>query len=776
MSKLKKALKISFFTTIILVVVVIAFISPLTKYLIERFDKKYTGREITMNWAYVNPFTGYIHFDNLKIYEFENDTIFFSANGLNANIAMSKLLSKTYEVSELTLDNPQGLIFQNIKQFNFSDLITKFSSKEGSPKKKELIHLNILNIKINNGTFYYHEIVTPINYFIKNVNIESDGFRWDVDTIPMKFSFLSGLGSGDVKGNFTVNLKNKDYRLGILVHKFDLNIVGQYIKDLSNYGSFKAFLDADFKSKGNLIDRANVTNSGLISVSNFHFGKDSIDDFAAFDNLTISIKQISPKKFTYNFDSVSLKKPYFKYEKYDHLDNVQTMFGKKGANVKAASADGAKYNLVIEIAKYIKTISKNLLRSNYKIDRLGIYNGKIKFNDYSLGEKFSVELNPFNFTADSVEKTHKRVNFKLASGIKPYGRVILGISINPKDSSDFDLKYNFQKLSVSMFNPYIIKYTSFPMDRGTIEIKGLWNVRNGQIKSNNHLVIIDPRIGEKFKNRNSNWLPLRLAMFFIRERGNVIDYEVPIQGNLKNPKFKLRDIICDVLENIFVKPVTTPYRIEVRNTETDIENSLSLKWEMRNSMLKSKQIKFLKRMASFLDDNPEASITVTPQRYELKEKEYILFYEAKKKYFMKCSGKNNRSFDKDDSIKVEKMSIKDSLFINYLNDKVDDKMLFTVQDKCIKLIGSSVVDFQFRKLNKERLNVFMAYFKENDTEKRVKFVDGNNAIPYNGFSFYKIHYNGDFPNYLLKAYRKMNVLNNEFPREQFKKERKKIGT
>ena len=139
-----------------------------------------------------------------------------------------------------------------------------------------------------------------------------------------------------------------------------------------------------------------------------------------------------------------------------------------------------------------------------------------------------------------------------------------------------------------MFNPYLIKYTAFPLDRGTIEIKGLWKVRNGQIVSTNHLVIIDPRVGEKSRNKFASWLPLNLAMFFVKERGNVIDYDVPITGNLNNPKFILRDVIVDALKNIFVKPLTTPYRFEVRNTETEIENWLSLKWEMRRNYLNSR--------------------------------------------------------------------------------------------------------------------------------------------------------------------------------------------
>jgi len=46
--------------------------------------------------------------------------------------------------------------------------------------------------------------------------------RWDVDTIATNFSFLSGTGSGDMTGVFTMNIKTLDYRLAVIAHKFDL--------------------------------------------------------------------------------------------------------------------------------------------------------------------------------------------------------------------------------------------------------------------------------------------------------------------------------------------------------------------------------------------------------------------------------------------------------------------------------------------------------------------------------------------------------------------------
>jgi uncharacterized BrkB/YihY/UPF0761 family membrane protein len=52
---LKKTLIIIFSILITLVLIIILFASLITKYLVEKYDYKYTGREITMDWAYTNP-------------------------------------------------------------------------------------------------------------------------------------------------------------------------------------------------------------------------------------------------------------------------------------------------------------------------------------------------------------------------------------------------------------------------------------------------------------------------------------------------------------------------------------------------------------------------------------------------------------------------------------------------------------------------------------------------------------------------------------------------
>jgi len=452
------------------------------------------------------------------------------------------------------------------------------------------------------------------------------------------------------------------------------------------------------------------------------------------------------------------------------------MFGENGANITEAKANPAKFNLILKIADYIKILRKNLFKSDYRILKLVIDNGIIKYNDYSLSEKFSIEANTFNIRSDSIFKSRRRVNVFLNSEIKPYGNLKLNLSINPKDSSDFEMQYTLKRIPISLANPYLISYSSYPFDRGTLELGGSWTVINGEITSLNHLLIIDPRVGKRIKNEDADWLPIPLIMNFIRERGNVIDYVIPITGNLKDPNFRWNDVLTDILGNIFIKTPTIPYRSHVKIIETGIEKSLTLKWEMRQNELLPNQEKFIINMIDFLIINPEATIDIYPMNYTDKEKEYILFFEAKKKYFLSSKGKNDQLISKRDSIRIDKMSIKDSKFVHYLNNQVNDTMIFTIQEKCSKYIGSAIIDAKFEQLCIEREGAFLLPFKKLELGNRVKFNPNENTIPYNGFSIYKIIYNGELPESLIRANDLMNDLNHEAPRKKFKKKREKSNS
>jgi len=147
--------------------------------------------------------------------------------------------------------------------------------------------------------------VIPINYLIRDLNLESPGIHWNADTLASKFSFLSQNGKGGMIGDFTINTATLDYRVVASIQNFDLEIIRQYLWELINYGMFSAQLDASIKTTGNFKTSDSTHMQGRLSLKNFHLGKTTKDDYASFDKLVIRMTEVSPATQTFLLDSIT---------------------------------------------------------------------------------------------------------------------------------------------------------------------------------------------------------------------------------------------------------------------------------------------------------------------------------------------------------------------------------------------------------------------------------------------------------------------------------------
>jgi len=551
MPRLLKALSISALLFLDVSLFLIFSSSPIAKFIIEKYDVDFLGREVEMNTCLVNPLTGKIWINGLTIYEHKSNTVFLEAEQVNANFEMLQLLSGKYEVSNLSIHHPSVRLVRNDSTFNISDIVEKFTPDPVERGRTHPVEWKVLNVQITKGQFKYVE--NEILFLTKNIAMSTDGLCWDTDTVAVNFAFESGKKTGAVVGKTKINLGNLNYVFALKVVKYDLDIINQYLNDITNYGVFTAQLNAEVVTSGNFKSADSIQASGMLAFNDFHFGKNPKEDFASFEELKLSARKLNPNEFIYDFQEIALEKPFLKYELYEELDNIQLMFGERGSKASAVNADPKRFNLIIEIAQLIEQLARNVLRSDYELDHLAIRDGNFQFVDYSIPEPFMATASPFHLFADSIYKRKERLHLEIDTGIQPQGSMHLNLSVDPKDSAYFDMRYQFQGISMTMFNPYIVNYTSYPFERGTLSANGNWKVRKGMINSKNHLVLNDPKIAKRVKNTEATWIPVPLLMAFAKERGDVIDYEIPIKGSLRDPNFKLWDIASDAIKNIFMK-------------------------------------------------------------------------------------------------------------------------------------------------------------------------------------------------------------------------------
>lgn len=743
-NRLLRILAIILAIVIVFVAVVIIFISPITKYFIEHYSEKYIHRKVQLSWIYVNPFTGYINAHGVQVYEPQSDSTFLKLNNLTISFSPRKLLSKNLDVSYISLDQLWLNVIQHDSVFNFSDLMKKDTAAIDTAAKKSPFHISVRNIHLGNSEIHYNETTIPVHYYITKVNLECLSYAWNQDTSLFRYDFYSGTGSGQVTGRFTLNFKNDDYNTQTTVTHFDLKPMEQYVKDFANYGNLEATLDASMNASGNTKIATALKSSGKAAITNFHFGKVKGDDYASFSKLSLNIDSLSPANKKYFFSALILDSPFLKYEKYDSLDNFSRMFGQSGSNVKQAEAAHPQNNIIFQIAHYVSQIAKEIVNSQYRVNNLQIQNMNLYYTDFSLVQTFSVNANPIVITARNIDTRNSRMYLTLNCRTNPFGQIDVNFDVNPKDFGDFHLQYNIHDLPLPLFNPYTVSFSSYPFDKGMVAFYGTWNVINKGINSTNHLVINNPTTADKVKNNQAKNVPVPLIMAFIRDFDRRIDVEIPVEGNLNDPHFNLWDVILHIIENIFIKPPTFPYRQTAYSSKQAKEDYILMEWKPMQFKMNEDQEDQLQKISYYMFWHPQSKLIISPVYFTGLEKETILFYEAKKKYYAHEHHVNPDSLKINDSLEISKMSVKDKGFINYLNKATKASPLeFTVQEKCKRLIGQEEVNKIYGELLEQRKREIEDYFHK--TADRVSFKPAVSTIPASGFSHYIFNYKGTSP-------------------------------
>jgi hypothetical protein len=67
--------------------------------------------------------------------------------------------------------------------------------------------------------------------------------------------------------------------------------------------------------------------------------------------------------------------------------------------------------------------------------------------------------------------------------------------------------------------------------------------------------------GDKVESKTATKLPVRLAVSLLRDKDGLIDLDLPIEGSLDDPKFRLGKVIWKVLGNLIGKAVTAPFSL-----------------------------------------------------------------------------------------------------------------------------------------------------------------------------------------------------------------------
>ncbi len=705
---MKKSLKITVILSSILlglVLMIIIFISPVSKFLIEKYSEAYTGRKIGMQELSINIFNGSITTKGLIVYEAKSKHPFFKADTFNLNIAVYKLWVGKYEITSVELSNPYLQVVQKGNKFNYDDLMNRFFAEDTTKKvDNEPVKYWARNIQVNNATILYTNTKPSTNIKLIKGSVQIPLIAWDDPIYKIQTAFDLSTG-GRSKALLHFNTNTFDYKAKIDIDQLSIDFLYPYLKDYMKVKSLKGLINTNLWLTGNANQPTAIALSGSIKANNFAIVDATNELLTAIDETNVLIDTINTAKNRYNFRSISMDHPFFRLSMYDKGFNYERIMTTPLA-MSGDTSSTVYSNVFLMMSGYIQEIVRKYDVNNYQINQFRVTRGQCIFTDFTHGDKFRYVLDSMTLSSDRLSSANPFLMFSVKSRLNTSGKMSGTLKVDPKHYQDIVIDASIKELLITDFNPYSKYYVATPFLNGTISYENQTTVLGGKLDSKNILDIRQIKAGKKVKNSTAMNLPVRLAVSLLKDVKGNIHLDIPVKGSLNDPKFKWGRVIWGVLKNLVIKAATAPFRLLANLFGGKEEDFKEMQFEYTQTDIMPNQQTVLDRLAKIAIDKPEIKIELTQVTNILDETEAIAVYQMKQKYL----GISNAIPAQELKRRTDSISNNDSLFVKYLVSKLPNAQgLQSTEEKSVQLIGREKIIPEVHALMDKRNAAVMQY-------------------------------------------------------------------
>jgi hypothetical protein len=200
---------------------------------------------------------------------------------------------------------------------------------------------------------------------------------------------------------------------------------------------------------------------------------------------------------------------------------------------------------------------------NISVDNIVISNATLSFTDRSLTPSVHLTVLQAGGTIagiSSEELQHADVN--LHAAVDGVGPVSITGQINPFSGTETNhLQVSVKDVDLTPASPYAAKFAGYRIAMGKLNVDLVYNLVGPKLQSKNVITLDQFTFGERVDSPDATHLPVRLAVAILKDRDGKIVLDVPVEGSLDDPKFRIGKVVTRAIVNILTKVATSPFSL-----------------------------------------------------------------------------------------------------------------------------------------------------------------------------------------------------------------------
>jgi len=247
------------------------------------------------------------------------------------------------------------------------------------------------------------------------------------------------------------------------------------------------------------------------------------------------------------------------------------------------------------------------------IGGIRVDDGSMDFSDFSLPLPFATHIANLNGTISTIDTgSSAPANIRLEGQVDEYGLARIDGAMNMLDPiQKTDVTVEFRNLLMSNLSPYTAQFAGREIAAGKLGLELKYVVNDGMLQGENSVVMSDLVLGEKVDHPDAASLPLGLAVGLLKDADGVIDIELPVEGDINDPEFKIGGVIWKAFAGLITKIVSAPFRLLGNLIGIDSEDLGQFEFLAGRSDLTPPELEKVVQLKEALQKRPELTVEIS---------------------------------------------------------------------------------------------------------------------------------------------------------------------
>jgi hypothetical protein len=198
-----------------------------------------------------------------------------------------------------------------------------------------------------------------------------------------------------------------------------------------------------------------------------------------------------------------------------------------------------------------------------EVDSVRVEDSSVLFLDRSVTPEARLSLQKIQVEiADISTEAMQRAKIRVSTLVGGTGPVEVTAELNPLQAkAATQAKVSVKNVQLRPTDPYVAKFLGYRLTRGSVNVDMDYTITASEVKGRNVIVVDQFTLGSKVQSPDAIGLPVKLGVALLKDSSGKINLDVPVEGNLDDPKFRIGKVVWGVVANMFVKAVTSPFSL-----------------------------------------------------------------------------------------------------------------------------------------------------------------------------------------------------------------------